>query len=203
MTTLSTTIALAPPRSARPERRPLPGDLAIWIFIAAELLVFGVLFVVYAFARRGHVADFNAGQALLDQTTGLVNTWVLMTSSYAVVRATQAMQGGGARSCVRWLLVAMALGLVFCALKFAEFHRDAGLGITLSASLFDMFYLLLAGFHFLHVLMGLAMLAFVTLKAHRGGYDRHSHSGLESVASYWHMVDLVWIVLFALVYVAH
>ena len=197
--------ALAKPGSAILPRgaRPLPGDLAIWVFIFAELLVFGVLFVVYAFARRQHIALFDAEQLLLDRNLGLYNTLLLITSSFSAAHAVQLAQAGRMRQCIRYLLLTIALGLAFLVLKVHEYKLDAEAGISLSRNLFDMFYLCLTGFHFLHVVMGLVILSAVTWKASRGAYSRSSMTGIETGVSYWHMVDLVWIVLFALIYVLH
>ncbi|MDE2368852.1 MAG: cytochrome c oxidase subunit 3 [Burkholderiales bacterium] len=181
----------------------LPGDLAIWIFIFAEMGVFGVLFIVYAWARRSHLELFEAGQALLDRRIGLANTLIFISSSYAVARAAAAIRADRAAACRRWLLAALTAGAAFVVLKVGEFGLDAERGIGLSRNLFDMFYLSLTFFHFMHVLMGLVILAVVAWKTGRGAYSARSHSGVETAGAYWHMVDLVWIVLFALVYVLH
>lgn len=182
-------------------RRALPGDFAIWIFILAELLVFGIFFLAYAFARSRNVELFNASQLLLDRQAGAINTVVLITSSYFVVRAVAAIKENRARPCAHWLGAAIALGGVFVVIKLAEFHAKFAAGINLSTNTFYMFYLSLTFFHFMHVLLGMVILAAVMLKARRGGYDAVQHTGVETAASYWHMVDLVWIILFALVYV--
>ena len=183
--------------------QPLPGDFAIWIFIFAELTVFGVLFAAYAFARSAHADLFNAAQLGLNRVYGLANTLILVTSSYFVVRATQSIKAGRSTACGHWLVGALGLGGCFLAVKLAEFHQDLAQGISLSANLFDMFYLSLTFFHFMHVVMGMAILAVVAHKAYAGRYSVADHTGVETGASYWHMVDLVWIILFALVYVIH
>lgn len=182
-------------------RRDLPGDFAIWIFILAELLVFGIFFLAYAFARSRNVELFNASQLLLDRQAGAVNTVVLITSSYFVVRAVAAIKENRVRLCAHWLGAAIALGGVFVVIKLGEFYAKFAAGISLSTNTFYMFYLSLTFFHFMHVLLGMVILAAVMLKARRGGYDAEQHTGVETAASYWHMVDLVWIILFALVYV--
>lgn len=183
--------------------QPLPGDFAIWIFIFAELVVFGVLFSAYAFTRAAHVQLFNASQLTLNRDYGLANTLVLVTSSYFVARGTQAVKGGRTAACGHWLMGALGLGAVFLTLKLIEFQHDLAQGITLSSNLFYMFYLSLTFFHFMHVVMGMVILAVVAYKAYAGRYSAQSHTGVETGGSYWHMVDLVWILLFALVYVIH
>ncbi len=185
------------------EQDPLPGDFAIWVFIFAELTLFGVLFTAYAFARASHIQLFDAEQRLLDRQTALINTLLLITSSYAVVRAVLAIRADQRRNCVRWLLAAMGLGGGFLVLKVREFAHDATLGITISHNLFDMFYLSLTFFHFMHVILGMVILAAVAFRAHGGHYSASSHAGVETGGAYWHMVDLLWVILFALVYVIH
>ena len=178
-----------------------PGDLAIWIFIMAELLVFAILFAAYAITRMNHVELFNEFQLQLNRRAALANTIALITSSYFVVRAVSAISRNDSRTCFRWLLAAMAMGGVFIVIKSTEFAHHFGLGITLSTNLFYMFYLSLTFFHFMHVILGLVILAAVAYKTKKGSYSATEHTGVETAGAYWHMVDLVWLILFPLVYV--
>lgn len=178
-----------------------PGDLAIWIFIFAELLAFGVFFVLYAFARANNVELFNESQQSLNRLSGAINTLVLITSSYFMVRAVAAIKQDQSPACARWIAAAIGLGGVFLVVKIGEFSEKFAAGISLSTNTFYMFYLSLTIFHFMHVILGMVILAAVMLKAWRGGYSARNHIGVETGASYWHMVDLVWIILFPLVYV--
>ena len=180
-----------------------PGDLAIWVFILAELSVFGVLFVVYAFARHYNLELFNHYQLQLDRTSGLINTLTLITSSYFVVRAVAAIKQGNAQTCSRWLWAAIALGVLFLVVKGFEYQHHFSQGISLSTNMFYTFYIGLTFFHFMHVIMGMVILTVVARKAQQGGYSAEEHTGVETGASYWHMVDLVWIILFPLIYVMH
>jgi nitric oxide reductase NorE protein len=180
-----------------------PGDLAIWFFIFAELLAFGVFFVAYAFARAHNVELFDESQQHLNRTSGAVNTLVLITSSYFMVRAVAAIKQGLSGECARWIAAAIGMGGVFLVIKVFEFHEKFSAGITLSSNTFYMFYLSLTIFHFMHVILGMVILAAVMLKAQGGGYGVKNHTGVETGASYWHMVDLLWIILFPLVYVIH
>lgn len=179
----------------------LPGDLAIWIFIYAELLVFGVFFMAYAINRRSNIELFNQSQLLLDQRAGFINTIVLITSSWMVVQAVHAIKQNSSKLCVRWLDGAILMGAVFLVIKVYEFYIKAEQGINLSTNTFYMFYLSLTFFHFMHVILGMIILAAVRIKANNGGYSHTDYNGVETGASYWHMVDLVWIVLFPLVYI--
>ena len=184
-------------------RRYPPGDLAIWVFILAELSVFAIFFVAYAFTRMSNPELFNLYQANLDRGAALINTLALITSSYFVVRALAAIRVGEGERCARWLGLAILMGLVFLGVKGLEYAHHFGQGITLSTNRFYMFYLSLTFFHFMHVILGLVILLAVALKARKGGYDARDHTGVETGASYWHMVDLVWLILFPLVYVMH
>lgn len=187
------------------KRKLPPGDLAIWIFIYAELLVFGIFFIAYAFARRLNVELFNQSQLLLDQRLGMINTLVLITSSWFVVQAVHSIRSSDtveARAiCSRWLLAATTMGSVFVVIKIMEFSDKFEQGINLSTNTFYMFYLSLTFFHFLHVILGLVILLAVYFNNQKGQYSPENHTGIETGASYWHMVDLVWIILFPLVYI--
>ena len=178
-----------------------PGDLAIWVFILAELLVFGIFFAAYAFTRMNNVELFNEFQLHLDRDAALINTLALITSSYFVVRSVAAIREDNNKECVRWLLAAIAMGAVFLVVKIGEYAHHFGEGVDLSTNTFFMFYLSLTFFHFMHVIMGMVILVAVALKANRGGYSASDHTGVHTGASYWHMVDLVWLILFPLVYI--
>lgn len=191
------------PVASHTTRRDLPGDLAMWCFIYAELLVFGIFFLAYAFTRANNVELFNASQQDLDRVSGVINTVLLITSSFFVVRAVETIRHGRNQSCARWLAAAMACGAGFLVLKLAEFADKVEAGISMSTNTFYMFYLFLGFFHFMHVVLGMIILGAVALKARSGGYSTDDHAGVETGASYWHMVDLVWIVLFPLIYVLH
>ena len=183
-----------------PKRYP-PGDLAIWFFILAELLVFAVFFAAYAFTRSNHIELFNTYQLTLDRNAAVINTLSLITASYFVVRAVAAIKQGQQQACSKWLLAALLMGLLFLVVKSAEYVHHYSLGINLRTNLFYMFYFSLTFFHFMHVILGMIILAVVALKTHQGHYTAALHTGVETGASYWHMVDMVWLILFPLVYV--
>ena len=149
----------------------------------------------------GNPELFDTFQQTLDRRAALINTLALITSSYFVVRAVAAIREGSRQGCVRWLLAALGMGLLFLLVKSAEYAHHFGAGISLSTNSFYMFYLSLTFFHFMHVILGMVILTAVAVKARRGGYSAADHTGVETGASYWHMVDLVWLILFPLVYV--
>jgi len=179
----------------------LPGDLAIWLFIFMELLVFGIFFIVYAVMRVQNIEMFHHYQLTLNKELGAVNTLLLISSSYFVVRAVHAIRDNKVESCIHWLYAGLAGGAGFLILKALEYSDKFSAGISLSTNTFYMFYLSLTMFHFLHVILGMVILFAVALKAKQGQYSAENYTGVETGASYWHMVDLVWIILFPLVYI--
>ncbi|WP_345795077.1 cytochrome c oxidase subunit 3 family protein [Thauera sp. JM12B12] len=202
---METSTAPLPARTApAPLEGPrLAGDLAIWFFILAELLAFGVFFAAYAFTRTNHIELFNAEQAALNRNAGALNTVLLLTASYFVVRAVQAAERESARQCANWLLGAILTGFGFIVVKLGEYAAAFEHNISLSSSPFHMFYLSLTFFHFMHVILGLVILVAMWNGARQGRYRPGDMNGLETGAAYWHMVDLVWLILFPLVYVIH
>jgi len=185
-----------------------PGDLAIWIIIYVEFITFALLFLGYAFSRRLDVELFNASQMAVNQTSGFINTFILITSSYFVVKAVQSIRNMTQESqkdsnieASKWLLFAIMCGVAFLVIKITEFSHIFGMGINLSTNKYFMFYIMLTIFHFLHVLLGSGILFFIYKKTKIYGYLPNDSKGIETGASYWHMVDLLWIVLFPLVYI--
>jgi len=194
-------VSPSPPSAPAAHALRLPGDLAIWVFILAELLVFAVFFAAYSFARAGNVELFNAAQTTVNRTAGAVNTIFLITASWFVARSVDKARHDRIASAVRWLAAGILCGGGFVVVKLIEYAEKIGAGINLSTNTFYMFYLSLTFFHFMHVILGMVILVAVLLKLRRGGYGSHDCNGFETGAVYWHMVDLVWIVLFPLVYV--
>ena len=184
-----------------PEPKLLPGDLAIWLFIFMELLVFGIFFIIYAVMRLQNIEMFNQYQLTLNREIGAANTLLLITSSYFVVRAVHSIKINNVKDCIFWLYAALAGGFGFLILKGIEYSEKFAAGIDLSTNTFYMFYLSLTMFHFLHVILGMIILFAIAIKAKSGAYSASEHVGVETGASYWHMVDLVWIILFPLVYI--
>ncbi|MDE2440633.1 MAG: cytochrome c oxidase subunit 3 [Betaproteobacteria bacterium] len=195
------TDAPAPYSAETASARRLPGDLAIWFFILAEMLAFAVFFAAYAFARASHVEEFNLYQQTLDRNLGGLNTLLLITGSWFVVRAVQAAHKDNQQAIALNILIGWLCGGGFLIVKVIEYSAKFGAGISMSTNTFYMFYISLTFFHFMHVILGMVILTVLWVQARKGVYGRHDAHGLESGAAYWHMVDLLWIVLFPLVYV--
>ena len=187
-----------------PKQAYPPGDFGIWLVIYLELITFAGLFISYAFARRNELEVFNQSQLMLDKGLGFINTIILLTSSWFVVKALEAIKLVDRQKAqdvsAKWILGAMGLGLVFMMIKIFELSSKYSEGINLSTNTFFMFYIILIVFHFLHVLLGLIILFNIRKQIQIGAYSIQDHKGMETGASYWHLVDLLWIVLFPLVY---
>jgi len=182
-----------------------PGDFGVWIIIYIELITFGLFFVGFAFSRRSEIDLFNSSQLLLDQRFGFVNTILLLTSSYFIIKAVKLIKNINTEESFRkashFILSAIGLGGVFLIIKSIEFTDKYQQGINLSTNTFFMFYFLLTMFHFMHVMLGMIILYNLYTNTKQGLYTINEHQGLESGASYWHMVDLLWIILFPLIYI--
>ena len=181
--------------------QPLPGDLALWFFIMVELLTFGIFFLVYVVTRTNNVELFNSSQLELHQIAGVINTFILITSSYFVAIGVQSIKKGELHKTGNMLLISLFLGFAFLVVKLWEYSQVFGAGIHMSTNAFYTFYISLTFFHFMHVIMGMVILGSIYYYLKKGKYSQNEHDGVESGASYWHMVDLIWIVLFPLVYV--
>ena len=181
----------------------LPGDLAMWCFILAELLAFLFLLGSMAFAR-GHWSEmFSQGIATLHPEAGLANTLILLTGSYFAARGVRRAATGGHRALVRGFVLAALCGLGYVVIKITEYGLLFGDGYNLRTSTFYFFYFFTTFFHMAHVLIGMAILLVVARRFHSGHYPNREKARMagESAASYWHMVDLVWLALFPLLYV--
>lgn len=180
--------------------RHLPGDRDVWIFILAELLMFGAFFVAYIVNWMDDVDGYAASQLILDRNLGLINTLFLVTSSWAVASAVNAALRNRVSAVAPFLALAIALGLAFIVVKCVEYSRKLNAGISMMTDSFYMFYFCLTGIHLLHVIAGTIILIVIWTNAREGRYQAATTKGLETGASYWHMVDLLWIFLFSLLY---
>lgn len=180
----------------------LSGDLAMWFIVAIEMLTFGLFFIVFAVARSRDPATFQAGQATLDLNLGAINTVLLLTGSWCAARGVLALRHGGLKAGATWLWGASGFGAAFLFAKGFEYRQKALAGYDIETDTFWMFYYVLTGFHFLHVAAATLMLAGIAwlVPRRRWGGAGGTHAP-ETVAVFWHMVDLLWVVLFPLVYV--
>jgi len=170
----------------------LPGHPMMWVLILTEVVTFGFLLVTFAVTGAVQPDVFAAGRARLDLVLGGMNTIVLITSGWLAALAVEARVIERRRTARLQLAGAAVLGCVFVAIKIVEYAAKAKAGIGLETDTFFTLYFLLTGFHLLHVLLGIVILALVVL--------HDSLDNLKTGTSFWHTVDLVWVVMYPLVY---
>ncbi|MGN7709657.1 cytochrome c oxidase subunit 3 [Agrobacterium radiobacter] len=181
----------------------IPGEPGIWVMIWGDLAIFALLFGTFAFYRREAVDLFNQAQSTLGQPIGIINTLILLTSSWLVARAVRDMRDNRRVNAGRALLFALICAAAFLVNKGIEWAELISEGYTLQTNDFYMFFYMLTGIHGLHVVIGMGVLLYMYLRTRNTGEVKIGDMGaIESGASFWHLVDLLWIVLFALLYVA-
>ncbi len=176
----------------------VPGDSSMWFFVVGDLLIFGVYFVGYMFFRGQNHELFLAGQAQLNLDIGAVNTVVLLTSSLFVALGVAAARAGNRVDALRRFWIALGLGAAFPLLKMFEWIPEVSRGLTPGKDLFFMYYYVMTGMHLCHVALGLVVLCFVIRNVKTSQKPKIPLA--ETGATYWHMVDVLWLVLFALLY---
>jgi nitric oxide reductase NorE protein len=177
----------------------LPGDASMWVFVLGDLIIFGAYFIVFMVYHTQERSLFLQSQQHLSLNIGMVNTLALITSSWFVARGVQATRAGEEVRAVRLIAAGGGCGVLFILVKGYEWSSEISQGFTLPHNDFFMFYYMLTGVHLFHVLLGLVILAVVVTNLRNPRLRRVSMA--EAGATYWHMVDLLWIVLFALLYV--
>lgn len=184
--------------------RRIPGEAGTWVFLLGDMVVFGVFFVTFMVERAAAPEVFDTARTTLHIGVGLVNTLVLLTSSLCVVVALGAFRAGANPIAATAINAALALGLTFVALKAYEYTALLIDGHGAGANDFYLYYFILTGLHLFHVVVGLGVLGFLRAQARRterGAERSDTRTALiEGGACFWHLVDLLWIFLFALLY---
>ena len=172
---------------------------AWWLFLASEVMFFAGLIAAYIVLRAGSPTWPIVAEALnVPLVAG--NTFILIVSSVTMVQAYAGIETGDQNKLRNMLIATAALGAIFLSIQGYEWSALLREGTTAQSSLFGATFYTLTGFHGLHVTGGVVGLIFVILKALRGGYTQAAHDGVELMGLYWHFVDVVWIILFTIVY---
>ncbi len=180
--------------------KPAPRMIAeggMWFFVLGDLLIFAAYFAAFMFYRGQETELFLQSQQHLNQTIAMANTVILLSSSLLVALATEAVREGKRGDSFKLLCLAFALGALFPILKMIEWIPKIEAGHTPGENLFFMFYYVMTGLHLLHVLLGLCIMAFMLrqLKTAKPNVQFVEVGGI-----YWHMVDVLWLVLLAVFY---
>jgi cytochrome c oxidase subunit 3 len=186
--------------------------LGMWIFLFTELLLFGGLFILYSTYRAIYPHDFHAGGQHLNAVIGIINTVVLLTSSLTVAVALSAIQKGSRRLTLQCLGATIVLGILFLANKYVEWSEEIRRGIYPNGpeleklpnggKIFYGLYYAMTGLHGLHVLAGVAVLAVMLAFVWKNRVTTTDYVKLENAGLYWHLVDVIWIFLLPMLYLA-
>jgi cytochrome c oxidase subunit III len=212
--------------AAHPAPAPLePGipvynlKLGMWVFLLSEVMFFTALIGAYIILRAAHPEHFAEPDVVLNVPLTAVNTFLLICSSVTMVKAFAAIEHGDQRGLRLWLLATVALGSLFLSVQVYEYIQLAHEGFVpmaeayaavgrrgehggpiIGGPLYGATFYTMTGFHGAHVLLGVLAMIWITIRAFRGKYTQASHGGVETMGLYWHFVDLVWIILFTIVY---
>lgn len=173
--------------------------LGTWAFLASEIMLFGGLISAYVILRSGSSHFWVPPRAMMGVPLATLNTFVLITSSVTMVLALAAMQEGNIDRFKRFMMCTIGGGFGFLIIKSYEYNHKWHEGITLSSGLFGSFYYTLTGLHVLHVIGGIVLMFVVLSQGARGMYAKN-HDRVECAGLYWHFVDLVWVILFPILY---
>ena len=189
---------------------PEGSKIGMWLFIFTELFLFGGLFLVYAVFRNKYSAEFHHAAEVLNAFIGTMNTVVLLVSSMTVAMSVTAIQKGNSKKAIGLLILTVLAALIFMVNKYFEWsHKfefnlypgsDVVKGLDHGEILFYGLYYMMTGLHALHVLIGLVLLIIVIVRLKSGRITKDHYSLHENSGLYWHLVDLIWIFLFPLLY---
>lgn len=186
--------------------------LGMWLFLVTEVVLFGGLFLAYAYLRNRYPGEFHHAGAELNVALGLTNTLVLLTSSLTVALGIDALVRGRPRRTLGWIAGTLGLGLAFLAIKGVEWAAKFHHGLYPNArhlgtlppgeQVFFGLYFTMTGLHGLHVVVGLGVLGVMAVRVARGTIRPDRPVYLENAGLYWHLVDIIWIFLLPLFYLA-
>lgn len=174
--------------------------LGMWIFLASEVMFFTGLIGSYIILRWGASSSWPEPGEVLNVPITAGNTFLLICSSVAMVKAFAAIEEGNQKGLKLWLLATIVMGAAFVGVQAYEYIELVGHGFTPASGLYGSTFYAMTGFHGFHVSMGVLCMIWVLGKAMRGHYTQENHQGVEVIGLYWHFVDLVWIILFTIVY---
>jgi cytochrome c oxidase subunit 3 len=186
--------------------------LGMWLFLFTEILLFGGLFILYSIYRSQYTEDFHKGGQALNVVIGVANTIILLTSSLTVALSISAMQRGNKRLSMRLLAVTIVFGFMFLVDKYFEWSHEIHEGLypngpellrrSHGENLFYGLYYCMTGLHGLHVVAGIVVLSVVLAFISRDKITASDFTKLENAGLYWHLVDVIWIFLLPLLYLA-
>ena len=191
---------MRPPVAAEPGAGVYNEKLGMWVFLGSEIMFFTALIGAYIILRVAHPEAWAAPGEVLNVPVTAINTFLLICSSVTMVKAFAAAQHGHLKQMRLWLLATVLIGASFVGVQVFEYIELVHKGFVPSEGLYGSTFFTMTGFHGFHVTIGVICMAFVTWRAFQGRYTAADHRGIEVIGLYWHFVDLVWIILFTIVY---
>lgn len=191
-------MAVAP--LAAEEAKRIPGEEGVWIFILGDICVFAVFFTYFLIQRSKQTDLFDLSQSTLNRHLGAVNTFFLLISSLLVVLAVRAMRTAQRGYARRFIVGAFLCGVAFIIVKAFEYSERISAHQIPTTNGFYLLYFVLTGLHLFHLIIGLGVLTALFFLARRAEISKHQWSFFEGGACFWHMVDLLWLVLFPLIF---
>lgn len=176
------------------------GGILIWIIILLEVITFCAGIITFAWQSNLSPEVFEVSQSTLNTKIGLANTLLLLSSGFFVAESVRYLKIGDRLKSQKWMSAAMLFGFGFLILKGFEYVDKLQHGFDLTHDGFFTFYWLLTGFHFFHVLVGLVILLALWFKMRQGVYHENNFLDIESGAAFWHMCDIIWLLLFPVLY---
>ena len=174
--------------------------VGMWVFLVSEVMFFTALIGSYIILRWGTGAPWPEPRTVLAIPVTALNTFILICSSVSMVKAYAAATRDDQAGLKKWLLLTVLGGATFVGVQAFEYHHLIEKGFLPSSGLFGAAFYTMTGFHGFHVTCGVISMIWVTIRAFRGKYAGGNFRGVETIGLYWHFVDLVWIVLFTIVY---
>lgn len=178
----------------------IPGEAGIWIFIGGDLIIFSVFFILIALGQQQHSEIFAQSRQQLDLGVGVLNTLLLLTGSWFVAMGVARAKAGGGAGLSRYINLGILCGLGFIANKGVEWAGKFSLGLSPMTNEFFMYFFMFTGIHLLHVIVGIAVLLGLRGISRQYPLTPRQQRSIETGALFWHLVDLLWIALFALLY---
>lgn len=179
----------------------IPGSKGMWVGISCEFVEFALMFVVYFVARLNYPEAFKHGPAAIWTTAGVINTVLMVTSSFFIACAVSSMRAGTMHRSRRWLIAAIITALGYPLMKFYEIGWNLAHGVDGSTGIFYTVYYYLTFNHLVHACWGILGMFWVLVRMTLNAYSADQHDGLEALASYWHATDIIWLIIFQLFYV--
>lgn len=177
-----------------------PGGILVWVIILVELITFLAALTVFLIERNGNIEAFNASQSLMDREIGMLNTLFLLSGGYFMALSLFRLKEGKQEKSFRYILLAMGMGILFLGGKGFEYWEKISKGLTLHYDTFFSYYWLVTGFHFLHVLAAIVLLLFMAVNIRKGVYNKDDYEDVAASAAFWHMCDLIWLLVFPVLY---